>query len=134
MEDAEEGATHDAPRKMPKIHTVEEWRVCLEEAQLIELGDKLDINVLARALVQISLFLGMSQVVRDTVHVVAILMAQATPANVEGITTGGITDRVVDRLTDIIKAATQAVVAEIKLTSTALTKSSTQIAATATSY
>ena len=65
-------------------------------------------------------------------HVVAILMAQATPANAEGITTGGIVDRVVNRLTDIIKAATQAAVAEIKLALTMLTESSMQIVATPT--
>ena len=40
----------------------------------------------------------------------------------------------VDKLSDAVKAATQAAVAEIKSASTVLTESSTQIAATATSY
>ena len=44
-EDVEEGAAHNAPRKMPKIHTAEEGQVCLEEAQLIKLGDELDIDI-----------------------------------------------------------------------------------------
>jgi hypothetical protein len=43
-------------------------------------------------------------------------------------------DRMVDRLADVVKTATQAAVAEIKQASSALTESSMQIAATATSY
>ena len=92
------------------------------------------MEVLAGALIQISLFPGISQVARDTVHAVVILMAQVTLANAEGITTGGIINHIVDRLADIVKATTQAAVAKIQLASTSLTESSTQIAATATSY
>ena len=119
---------------MPRICTAEEGRVCLEAAQLIELGDTLDTDALAGALVQVSFFPGMLQAARDAVREVVILMAQAMLANTDEVSTEGIMDRVVDRLVDIVKTATQAFVAEIKQASTALTKSSMQIAAMATSY
>ena len=117
---------------MPKIYTMKEGHECLEAAQLIEPDDMLDIDTLAGMLVQISLFLGMSQAARDAVCTVALLLAQATLANEES--TKGIVGHMVDRLMDIVKTATQAAIAEIKHASTVLTESSTQIAATATSY
>ena len=55
------GAAHGAPKNVLRIRTAEEGRVCLEAAQLIELGDTLDTDALASALVQVSLFPGMSQ-------------------------------------------------------------------------
>ena len=127
------GAACGAPKNVPRIRTTEEGHVCLEAAQLIEPGDTLNTDTLAGTLVQVSLFPGMSQATRDAVRAVAILMAQAMPANTDEVSTEGIMDRVVDRLADIVKTATQAAVAEIKQASTALTESSTQIAATATS-
>ena len=77
-------AMHSAPKEMLKIHTVEEGQACLEEVQLINLEGVLDLNMLASTLVQISLFPGMSQVVRDTIHAVTLLMAQALPTNTGG--------------------------------------------------
>ena len=65
---------------------------------------------------------------------VVILMAQALPANVDKVSTEGIMDHVVDKLADVVKTATQSAIAEIKQASTALTESSMQIAAMATSY
>ena len=128
------GAALGAPRKTPKIRTAEEGRMCLEDAQLIEPGEALDFNILAGALIQISLFPGMLQAMRDSVHAVALLMAKAAPADVGEDTIGGIVDHVVDKLSDAVKAATQAAIAEIKSVYTVLTESSTQMAATATSY
>ena len=64
---------------------MEEGRVCLEAVQLIKPGDTLDTDTLAGALVQVSLFQGMSQVVRDAMWAVAILMAQAMPANADKV-------------------------------------------------
>ena len=68
--------TLTAPKKMLNICMVEEGRICLENAQLIEPEDTLDSDVLAGALVQISLFLGLSQAARDAMCVVALLMVQ----------------------------------------------------------
>ena len=68
-------------KEMPKIHTVDEGWACLEEAQLIDPEDVLDLDALASTLVQISLFPGMSQVARDSVRTVALLLAQALPAD-----------------------------------------------------
>ena len=74
-------------KEMPKICTMAEGRACLEEAQLIDPEDVLYLNVLAGALVQISLFPGMSQVARDSVHAVALLLAQAFPVDSRGSAT-----------------------------------------------
>ena len=95
---------------MPRIRTAEEGRGCLDAAQLIELGDTLDTDALASVLVQVSLFPGMLQATRDAMRAVAILMAQVMPANTDEVSTKGIVDRVVDRLTDVIKTATQAAI------------------------
>ena len=133
-EEAMMRTTRGAPKNVPKICTVKEGRECLEAAQLIEPEDTLDIDTLAGALAQISLFLGMSRAIRDAMRVVAFLLAQATLVNANEASTERIVDRIVDRLTDIVKTATQAAVVEIKQASTVLSESSTQIAATATSY
>ena len=124
------------PKKMLNICMVEEGRICLEKAQLIEPEDMLDSNVLAGALVQISLFLGLSQVARDAMRAVALLMVQPKQAGVEDAAAENIVDQVVDRLAEVVKTTTQAAVAEIKSASSALAESlaSTQMAATATSY
>ena len=75
------GRAGNAPCMSTRIHTAEEGRAYLEEAQLIELQDALDSELLASALVQISLFLGMSQATRDTVCAVAFLLTQVKPVN-----------------------------------------------------
>ena len=102
------GAALDTPRKTQRICTTEEGWTCLEATQLIEPGEALGSNVLASALIQISLFPGMSQAMRDSVRTVMLLMAKAAPADVGEDTIGGIVDCVVDRLSDAVKAATQA--------------------------
>ena len=132
--DVMNGSDRASPKKVPRIRTVEEGRSCLEKAQLIEPEDALDTDTLAGTLVQISFFLGMSQATRAAVHVVAFLMVQTKPVSIGDMATEGIVDWVVDRLADVIKSAMQATVAEIKSASTVLTESSTQMAATATSY
>ena len=133
-EDIPKGITYNAPSKTPRICTAEEGQACLEEAQLIEPEVMPNLDMLASALVQISLFLGMSQAARDTICTVALLMVQTAPSDIREAAIGGIVNRVVDKLSDAVKAATQAAVAEIKLASTVLSESSTQIVATATSY
>ena len=132
--DAAARGTPATPKKMPNIHTVEEGRICLKKAQLIELEDLLDSDALAGALVQISLFLGLSQAARDAVCAVAFLMVQPKQAGVEDAAVKNIMDRVVDRLVEVVKTATQATVAEIKSALSTLAESSTQMTATATSY
>ena len=128
------GSARAGPKKVSRIRTVEEGQSCLEKAQLIELEDILDTDVLASALVQISFFLGMSQATRDAVCAVAFLMVQTKLVSIRETATEGIMDQVVDRLEDVVKSAMQAAVAEIKSASTILIGSSTQMAATATSY
>ena len=83
MKETPHGATKKVPSGPPKkglrLSTIEEGRACLEEAQLIEPEDAPDIKMLAGALVQIALFPGLSQAMRDAVHAVAFLLAQVTP-------------------------------------------------------
>ena len=64
-EDIPKGIAYNAPSKMPRIRTAEEGQACLEAAQLIEPEDAPNIDTLAGALAQISLFPGMSQAARD---------------------------------------------------------------------
>ena len=90
--------------------------------------------MLAGTLVQISLFLGMSQATRDAMHAVAFLLTQVKPVDPGDMAVEGIVNQVVDKLTDVVKVTTQAAVAEIKSASTVLAESSTQFTATATSY
>ena len=132
--DATKGATCDTPNPTLRIKTVEESQAYLVQAQLIEPDDTCDTDMLASALIQISFFPGISQAMRDAVRSVALLLAQAKPDGREDVATEEIVDHVADRLTDVVKAAMQAAVAEIKLASTALMESSTKMAATATSY
>ena len=73
---APRGREGDAPHMPTKIHNTEEGRKYLKEAQLIELEDTIDGEVLASALVQISLFPGMSQAMRDAMCMVAFLLVQ----------------------------------------------------------
>ena len=133
-EDIMKGVAYSTPRKTPRICTVEEGQACLEEAQLIEPEVMPNLDTLASALVQISLFLGMSQAARDTICTVALFMVQMAPSDIGEAAIGGIVNRVVDKLLDAVKAAIQAAITEIKSASTVLSESSTQIAATATSY
>ena len=127
-------ATHGPTIKALRVCSMEEGRICLEEAQLIEQGYMIDTDALASALAQISFFQGMSQIARDAVRAVALLMVEVKLDGTEKVIPEGIVDCVVDRLMDMVKTATQAAVAEIKAASTVLTESSTQMAATATSY
>ena len=134
VEGATKGVTHATPKTMLRIYTAEEGQACLEKAQLVELRDTLNTNILAGVLVQISFFLGMSQAMRDTVRVVALLIAQEKPDGIGDSATEGIVDCMVDRLADVVKAAMQATVSETKLASTAITESSMQMTVTATLY
>ena len=86
------------------MRTIEEAWVFLEEAHLIEQEDVLDLETLAGTLVQISLYLGLSQATRDAVHAVALLMAQVALDNMGELAIDRITDRIVNKLTDTVKA------------------------------
>ena len=90
--------------------------------------------MLAGALVQISFFPGMSQATRDAVCAVAILLAQVTPPHKVATPSEDFMDRVAVKLVGVVKMATQAAIEEIKQASSTLAESSTQIAASATSY
>ena len=70
-------AQDDTTKKLTKIHTPAEARACLQDAQLIEPDDDTSApDTLAGALVQISLFPGLSQAARDATHSVALLLVQ----------------------------------------------------------
>ena len=90
--------------------------------------------MLAGMLVQISFFQGMSQSMKDAVRVVAILLAQVKLTSEAAMPTEDFVDWVVDKLAGVVKTATQAAIEEIKQALNALVESSTQIAASATSY
>ena len=77
---------------MSNICTVEEGGICLERAQLIEPEVLLDSDALAGALVQISLFPGLSQAARDAVRTVALLMVQLKQAGVEDVAVENVMD------------------------------------------
>ena len=127
------GRAGNAPHMSTRIHTAEEGRTYLEEAQSIEPEDVLDSEVLAGTLVQISLFPGMLRATRDTMCAVAFLLMQAKLVDLGDTAVEGIVDQVVDKLADVVKAAMQAAVVEIKSASTALAESSMQFTATVTS-
>ena len=112
--DAAVRGTPATPKGMPNIHMAEEGRICRKKAQLIEPEDMFDSDILAGALVQISLFPGLSQAVRSAVRVVAPLMVQPKQAGAEDAAAKNIVDQVVDRLAEVVKTATRAAVAEIK--------------------
>ena len=124
----------DATKAMPKIHTVEEARDCLLAAQLIKPEDPMDPNTLACSLMRISLFPGLSQAVRDATCSVALLLAQLEQSTNMDATAERLAGQMLDKFTETVKAVTQAAVAEVKSASSALTESSTQIAATTVSY
>ena len=93
------------PKKGLRISTIKEGRACLEEAQLIEPEDAPDIETLAGALVQIALFLGLSQATRDTVCAVAFLLVQVTLDDAGDEATERIVEQVAAKLTDEVEAA-----------------------------
>ena len=74
-ESDEVAAPHDATNATPKIWTIEEAQASLLAAQLIEPEDSMAPNTLAGSLVQISLFPGLSQAVRDATCSVVLLLA-----------------------------------------------------------
>ena len=123
-------SVRDATKKLPRIRTLAEARACLLDAQLIEPDDPLAPDTLAGMLAQISLFPGLSQVARDAIRLVALLLVQMKPANGREATADGLVGRMMDMFTEAVKAVTQAAISEVKSASSTLTESSTQIAAT----
>ena len=105
-----------------------------EEACLIEPEDELDGEVLAGALVQVSLFPGMSQAARDAVWSVALLLVRSGPSEATAPALNGCMERMVSEFTAVIKAVTQTAILEVKMASSTLTETSTRFTATATSY
>ena len=127
-------SARDVTKRSTKIHTPAEARACLLDAQLIDTDDTLTHDTLAGALVQTSLFPGLSQAAKDAICSVAILLAQTKLADDGGVEAEGLAGRVMDKVAEAVKAVTQAAISEVKAASTMLTESSTQIAATTTSY
>ena len=125
---------HDTTNATPKIWTIEEARACLLAAQLIEPEDPMAPDMLAGSLVQISLFPGLSQAVRDAMRSVALLLAQMEPSANADKAAERLMGQMLDKFTETVEAVTQAAVAEVKSASSALMVSSMQIAATAVSY
>ena len=128
-------AQDNTTKKPTKIRTPAEARACLQDAQLIKPDDDTSApDMLAGALVQISLFPGLSQAARDAMHSVALLLVQAKLAvNVEAVAEG-LLERMMGKLAEAVKEVTMAAVTEVKSTSSTLTESSMQIAATAILY
>lgn len=106
VEGVTKGATHGALKKTSRICTVEEGQACLEEAQLIEPKDMLGLDTLASTLVQISFLPGMPQAIRDPMHAIVLLLAQTTLVNTGEAVIEGVMDCIVDKLSDVVKAAT----------------------------
>ena len=101
---------------------------------LIEPNDPPALDTFAGMLGQISLFPGLSQVTRDATCLVALLLAQTKLANGEEATADGLVGCMMDKFTEVVKVVTQVAISEVKSTSSTLTESSTQIAATTISY
>ena len=129
-------SVQDATKKLPRIRTSAEARACLLDARLIEPepDNPPVLDTLADALGQISLFPGLSQVARDAICSVALLLAQTTPADGGEASADGLVGHMMDKFTEAVKAVTQAAISEVKSASSTLTESSTQIAATTISY
>ena len=85
-------------------------------------------------LAQISLFPGLSQVARDAIRSVVLLLAQTKPADGGEATADGLVGCMMDKFTEAVKAVTQVAISKVKSTSSTLMESSTQIAATTISY
>ena len=132
--DGDVSPARDAAKRPTKIHTPAEARACLLDAQLIDTDDTLTHDTLAGALVQTSFFPSLSQVARDTIRSVAILLAQTKLADDGGVDAEGLAGCMMDKVAEAVKAVTQAAISEVKAASTTLTESSTQIMATTTSY
>ena len=90
--------------------------------------------MLAGALVQVSLFPGMSQAARDAVRSVALLLVRSGPSEAAAPALNGCMERMVSEFTAAIKSSTQTAIAEVKTGSSMLTETSTRFTATATSY
>ena len=101
---------------------------------LIELEDKLDGELLAGALVQVSLFPGMLQAGRDAVWSVALLLVRLGPSEARAPALNDCMERMVLEFTVALKSITQWAILEVKMASSMLTETSTQFTATATSY
>ena len=128
-------AQDNTAKKLTKIHTPAEARACLQDTQLIEPDDDtLAPDMLVGALVHISLFPGLSQAARDATCSVALLLAQTMlVVNGEAVAEG-LLEHMMGKLAEVVKEVTLAAITEVKSASLTLTKSSTQIAATAISY
>ena len=127
------GGAGDTVHRTTRIHTTEEGRKHLEEA-LIEPEDELDGEVLASALVQVSLFPGMSQAARDAVRSVALLLVRSGLSKATALALNSCMERMVSEFTAAIKSITETAITEVKTASSMLTETSTQFTATATSY
>ena len=127
-------APHDTTKATPKIQTLEEAWACLLAAQLIELEDSMVPDTLASSLVQISLFPGLSQEARDTTCSVVLLLAQMELSANTDTVAERLMGQMLDKLTETVKAITQAAITEVNSASSVLMESSMQIAATTVSY
>ena len=128
------GGAGDTVHRTTRIHTTEEGRKHLEEACLIELEDELDGEVLAGALIRVSLFHGMLQAARDAVWSVALLLVRSGPSEAMAPALNGCMEHMVSEFTAAIKSITQTAIVEVKMASSTLMETSTQFTATATSY
>ena len=100
------GRAGDTASRTTRIRTTEEGRKHLEEAHLIEPEDELDGEVLACALVQVSLFPGMSQAARDAVQSVALLLMRSGPSEATALALNGCMEPMVSEFMAAIKSVT----------------------------
>ena len=131
---ASTGGVGDTARRTTRIRTAEGGRKQLKEVYLIELEDELDSEVLAGALVQVSLFPSMSQAARDAVQSVALLLVRSGLSEATAPALNSCMERMVLEFTAAIKSVTQTAIVEVKVASSTLMETSTQFTATATSY
>ena len=132
--DAPRGGAGDTPSRRTKIHTVEESRKHLEEVHLIEPEDELDGETLAGILVRVLLFPGMSQVARDTVWSVALILVGMTSGKARTPALSTCMEWMVSEFKEAVSSITQSAIDEVKTASSALMATSMQFQATATSY
>ena len=112
--DGDASPTHDAAKRLTKIHTPAEARACLLDVQLIDTDDTLTHDTLAGALVQTSFFPGLSQAAKDAIHLVAILLVQTKLADDGGVDVEGLAGCMMDKVAEAVKAVTQAAISEVK--------------------
>src|SRR6266481_3925654 len=127
QQEADKSSVADAVSGL-KINTADEGRSFLEDIEMVSLEDDNSLGTLVDALGRIALFPGLPATVINAICSVALLLAQSQEK--AATSKGSMVERALVKLTCNIASVTQVAIAEIKAASSAITESSTQIAAT----